>query len=346
MNPSPRLPDDIRRLDREAAAWLVKQDHGFTAAEQDAFFQWLAADPRHGEWFARHRQTWQEFNLLAEWKPEHSTEPNADLLAKSVRPRAPVIRWAWFGGLAAAAALTLAFLWERPWSRQAAPAAPINVVAQAYERRVLDDGSVVELNRGTKLEISYTAGERRVRLDQGEANFTVAKNKNRPFIVRAGGVDVRAVGTAFNVRLDERQVHVLVTEGKVRVDDAVKGATLLAPTATGEPPVLAANQAVTIDVIPAAIAPVSVVTSEEINRRLAWRPELFDFDSTPLDQVVAAFNHRNAVQIEIADAELRDVPIVASFRSDNVDGFVRLLETTADVRVERGGNTIRLHKAR
>ena len=40
----------------------------------------------------------------------------------------------------------LAFLWERPWSRQAAPAAPINVVAQAYERRVLDDGSVVELN--------------------------------------------------------------------------------------------------------------------------------------------------------------------------------------------------------
>ena len=106
MNPSPRPPDDIRRLDREAAAWLVKKDHGFTAAEQDAFFQWLAADPRHGEWFARHRQTWKEFNLLAEWKPEHSTEPNADLLAKSVRARAPVIRWAWFGGLAAAAALT------------------------------------------------------------------------------------------------------------------------------------------------------------------------------------------------------------------------------------------------
>ena len=179
MNPSPRPPDDIRRLDREAAAWLVKKDHGFTAAEQDAFFQWLAADPRHGEWFARHRQTWKEFNLLAEWKPEHSTEPNADLLAKSVRARAPVIRWAWFGGLAAAAALTLVFLWERPWSRPAAPAAPINLAAQTYERRVLEDGSVVELNRGTKLEISYTAGERRVRLDQGEANFTVAKNKAR-----------------------------------------------------------------------------------------------------------------------------------------------------------------------
>ena len=51
----------------------------------------------------------------------------------------------------------------------------------------------------------------------GEAYFTVAKNPGRPFVVAAGGVGVRAVGTAFNVRLDSDAVEVLVTEGRVQV---------------------------------------------------------------------------------------------------------------------------------
>lgn len=348
MSNPPRPPDLIRRIDREAAAWLVRQDRGFTAAEQDEYFQWLAADPRHGEWLARHRRTWREFNLLAEWKPEHSAEPNPDLLAPAPRRRVPVVRRAWFGALAVAAGLAVAFFWTRPPAPVAAPPSAIlaQAPAQGYERRVLDDGSVVELNRGARIEVTYTATERRVRLDQGEAGFTVAKNPARPFVVRAGGVDVRAVGTAFNVRLDERQVHVLVTEGRVRVDDALKGASLLAAPAAGEAPVLEAGHAVTIDVVPAAVAAIVPVSAEEIGRRLAWRPELLEFDSAPLAQVVAAFNRHNGVRLEIADAELDALPIVASFRSDNVDGFVRLLESTAGVTAERAGDTIRLHQAR
>lgn len=344
MTPFDRPSADARRIDREAAAWLIRQDRGFTAEEQDAFFQWLAADPRHGEWFSQHRQTWTVVNLLAEWKPEHSSVPNPDLLARPTR-RAPVIRWAWFGALAAAAAIVVAVLRVSPWSHPA-PAAAAQVTAAGYERRVLDDGSVVELNRGARIAVTYTPGERRVRLDQGEANFTVAKNPARPFTVRAGGVDVRAVGTAFNVRLDDRQVHVLVTEGKVRVDDALKGASLLARPPGGEPPVLAAGHAVTIDVVPVAAVAVVDVSREEISRQLAWRPEVLEFDSAPLEQVVSSFNRHNRIQLEIADAELRTLPIVASFRSDNVDGFVRLLETTTGVTAERSGDTIRLHKAR
>src|SRR5581483_9214616 len=100
-----------------------------------------------------------------------------------------------------------------------AAAAPqiYTTAAGGYERQTLADGSVVELNGNTQVQVAYSPAERRVRLVQGEAHFTVAKNKRRPFWVEAQGVSVRAVGTAFNVRLDPQRVDVLVTEGRVPV---------------------------------------------------------------------------------------------------------------------------------
>ncbi len=86
------------------------------------------------------------------------------------------------------------------------------------ERHVLEDGSVVELNALTKLDVQYTPTERRVRLVRGEAYFIVAKNPQRPFRVSANQVTVQAVGTAFSVGLDPKELSVLVTEGKVRVE--------------------------------------------------------------------------------------------------------------------------------
>jgi len=86
-------------------------------------------------------------------------------------------------------------------------------------------------------------------------------------------------------------------------------------------------------------------TQSEVDQLLAWQPELLDFDSTPLSKVVEAFNEANGMQLQIADAELGHMPIVASFRSDNVKAFVHLLEVTPGIRVERQGDVIMLHKA-
>lgn len=339
-------PVDDEPRSREAAAWLVRRDRGFTAAEQDEFSRWLALDPRHGEWFARHRQTWQDFNLLVQWKPEHSAEPNPDLLA---RGRAAA-RWLPLGALGLAACLALALARDLASKPVASPEPrPLAyAVAPAYERHVLADGTLVKLNRGARIEVLYDAAERRVRLVQGEAHFTVAKNPARPFIVRAAGVDVKAVGTVFNVRLGDQRVEVLVTEGRVRVDGAAQGGSLLAASVAGETPLLSAGQRVVVDAAPVAPAPVAAerVSPEEISRLLAWQPPVLDFDSTPLAGVVDAFNARNQTRLIIADPALRTLPIVASFHADNVEGFVRLLELTAGVRVERTGGAIVLHGAR
>jgi transmembrane sensor len=90
-----------------------------------------------------------------------------------------------------------------------------------------------------------------------------------------------------------------------------------------------------IAVAPVIAAPAVVpATATEIERLLEWKPRLLDFDSTPLEDVIAAFNRRNARQLRLGDESLRTLPIVASIRSDNLDGFIRLLEATMNVRAE------------
>ncbi|MEX2044033.1 MAG: DUF4880 domain-containing protein, partial [Opitutus sp.] len=129
--PEPNTPEAARRA-QEAADWLTRRDRGLTAGEQDDFLQWLAADPRHGEWLALHWRTVGDFNALAQWRPEHSQEPNPDLLAPAHR----TFWWLQPAALAAAAIVAVAFVWWR-----AAPNAtlPASMGVIEIERRILED---------------------------------------------------------------------------------------------------------------------------------------------------------------------------------------------------------------
>lgn len=337
MSTPPSNPAE-QRVRRAAAEWLTKHDRGLTATEQDEFFQWLAADARHGAWFSRHRAGWQRLDAIAAWQPVHGAEPNPDVLARPVPPawwRRPVLITALAAGLALAAGV----LWWR------APAvAPVVAIASAelggYERRVFEDGSVAELNGGAEIEVNFTAAERRVVLRRGEALFTVAKNPARPFVVHARGVDVRAVGTAFNVRLDPASVEVLVTEGKVRVAPPLVAAAIpvSASVPAAPPPLVTAGERAIVPLTVDAAPQIARATEAELARIRAWQPRLLDFSSTPLEQVLAEFNRRNRVKLVLADPANAHVPIVASIRSDNIEGFVSLVATAAGLRAERRGD--------
>ena len=348
MSTPPSDPAE-QRARRAAAEWLTKHDRGLTATEQDEFFQWLAADPRHGAWLTRHQTGWLRLDAIADWRPEHGAAPNPDVLAHP-SSRARWLRPARFTALAAGLALVAGALWLR--SPTAHPSALVVATAAetgGYERRVLDDGSVAELNRGAEIEVNYSAGERRVVLRRGEALFTVAKNPTRPFVVRARGVDVRAVGTAFNVRLDAASVEVLVTEGKVEVAATVATSASLSSSLAPADVVAVARPLVTAGeraIIPLASAPTVIApapqiaraTETELARLRAWQPQLLDFSSVPLAQVIAELNRRNRVQLVLAAPDSAGVPIVASIRSDNLEGFVGLVAAAAGLRAERRGD--------
>lgn len=328
-----------------AAQWLARRDRGLSAAEQDAYLQWLREKAEHGAALARLEQTWRMLDPLRQWRPEHSPQPNPDLLAP--RPRARV-RWPiWAGGLAAAAAIVLAALvWRSP-----APAEMPQrtaVIHPGPERMALEDGSVVELNAGAKVEVSFTPQERRVHLVRGEALFTVAKNPARPFIVSADKIAVRAVGTAFSVQLDRAEVSVLVTEGKVRLDEL--GGPAGGEGSAREISHLVAGQQAVVSTSAASgsvsACQVREFTPAEIERALAWQGLRLEFVDMPLRDVVAEFNRYNVRKLVVGDAATANILVGGNFRADNLDSFVRLLDLGFGVTASPRGQEIVLWRRR
>jgi transmembrane sensor len=174
---------------------------------------------------------------------------------------------------------------------------------------------------------------RRATLANGEAFFRVAHDPNRPFIVNAQGVDVRAVGTAFAVRVDGGAVNVVVTEGKVAVSRPLSDP--LPHAAPVNEAQLLAGQRATIALRQTSPVIVSDARSREIAHQTDWQPLLLDFSSAPLAVAIKELNRRNSVQFVLADESLAALPIIASIRSDNVEGFAEFLSSAPGVVVER-----------
>jgi len=217
------------------------------------------------------------------------------------------------------------------------------------DRQTLPDGSVVEFKQGAEIDVAFTEQRRRVILKKGEAHFSVTSNPQRPFIVTAGSVNVRAVGTAFAVQLDGTEVEVLVTEGKVTVASQAtleeKGSV---PEADSDlSPLVAAGQGTRVSLAPAAmIAPVVTLSSAELAERLAWRVPRLEFSETTVAEAIALFNRHNTVKLLAADDGVAAMRITGVFRSDNVEGFVRALETSLGLRAEYVAGEVRLIRAR
>jgi transmembrane sensor len=319
-----------------AALWLAEREEGFSPEQARAFAQWCAADPRHRVALARMEETAARLQQLPQVRERLNEETGVPVApAEPVRRRS---RWPQVAALAAGLAIAGLGGWQG--YRSLAPeSARYATSAGGYEHVGLEDGSTLELNANSEARVRFTRGERHVTLVRGEAHFSVARDPARPFIVTAGKVQVRAVGTAFNVRLAAAEVAVLVTEGKVQVGPlSARTAAGGGPAAAAAPALLAASERTVIpaDAGPRAEPPrVERVSTDRIRDALAWQERKLVFADTPLRDVVAQFNRRNLVQLTIGDADLAGRPVGGTFAADNVGAFVRLFEESGDIVVER-----------
>ncbi len=306
-----------------AGAWLSRRDRGFTPAEQDAYLQWLQADAVHRDEVARIEQSWQALDSLAAWQPADGTAPNPDLLAPAIPSRRRLFRRCGaLTGVGLAAALAV-LLWPvAPRAPDLADSAPGMRVIPRPEPQALADGSVAEVRHGGQLEVAFATEERRVRLRQGEVHLTVAKDAVRPFVVEAGGVIVRAIGTAFSVRWERDTLDVLVTEGQVQVESP---AGVPVPVSAGESAQVVARMRPVI----------AVQKQESIERALAWRTVRLEFEGLPLAAVITEFNLRNTLQLAIGDTGAGRVKVAGTFQADKPEAFARLLEAGFGIAVER-----------
>jgi transmembrane sensor len=196
----------------------------------------------------------------------------------------------------------------------------------------LSDGSVVAINTQSAVEVSMHRNAREVTLTRGEAWFKVAHDTTRPFIVSAGRIRVRAVGTAFSVRRHDDGADVQVTEGVVE--------TWTVGEEERRIHVAAGSQAYV-----AAYEPPKVVqASADVERSLAWREGQIVLEGETLDDAVAQFNRYNARKLVISDPGLAAEKLVGQFRATDPQTFAAAVATTLGAKVEEDGDTIRLSR--
>lgn len=371
MNSKPNQPDEGIPVEREptpreqaALEWVVRCQRGLTGKEELELDAWLKALSLHRDLFREFGGTWSVMARLqgtAELEAEGGRGALETFAAGGAAGTATSRRWFGTWPFAAAAAAVIAV--GTFWSMHEPPQVPLMTDVGAIREVKLPDGTWVKLNTDSGITMLFSPAERRVRLGKGEAYFDVAKDAARPFVVEAAGMEVRAVGTAFNVRIRPAAIDVLVTEGKVRVaEDTARRKSGPAANAAAErgelahaslpPPPVHRRQAVEVmagqrllvpiaapllsPALAVAMPATTTVATDEAQRLLAWRGGWLGFSDTPLGEMVEEFNRYNRHKLRIAGPELAAVRVGGLFRADDRTGFIRLLEENFGVRVELG----------
>jgi transmembrane sensor len=190
----------------------------------------------------------------------------------------------------------------------------------------LADGSTLNLNTDTVVDVKFSEGSRSVRLETGQAFFTVAHGDLRRFLVMAGKTEIAAVGTQFDVRLKGRSTVLTVVEGQVDVRTGNRQGAAPAQVMR-----VAAGHRLQIDgdVMPAQSE------SVDVQGAVAWLQRRIVFEREPLGEVADEFNRYGVVQFIIEDAGLRALPVSGVFNADDTDSFSAFLASLDGIRVER-----------
>lgn len=350
MNARDPYPSSIAAIEDTALHWLLERDEGFAPGRAAAFAAWCASDPRHYEAVLRAEAGLQLLSALPSagpaikdrFGPSPTARPETPWSRKVVPFSRSRVRKSslWVAGIAAAVMAAFFIPGQLPVVAPEVPPAQHFVTDSNTVRRhlALEDGSVLHLNTASDLSVQLSARERSVSLEKGEAHFAVAPDAERPFVVRAGGFVIRAVGTAFDVHTHGSSVEVIVHEGKVEVqpDPAVKAQD--SQPSGGAPSVSSALQLSAGERIHAdagRMQPVEPIDAAALQAALAWHGGAATFAGVPLQEVVARFNRHNTVQLTITDLRLAERRIGGTFSLDRIDALVHLLEQEGDVVADR-----------
>lgn len=193
----------------------------------------------------------------------------------------------------------------------------------------LADGTRVWLNAGTSLRypVVFSGQERRVEL-RGEGYFEVAKDSASPFVVSVNGVDVRVLGTSFNVSAYSDEVVTTLVEGKV----------------------LMRSQADSVVLVPdrQGVWDGKRMTVKRVDARnyALWREGVFFFEDMPLEDILDALARWYDVHVFYQNAELKMMRFSVEIKQyEHIDTILRRIAETNRVRFNVNNRTVNVYKS-
>jgi transmembrane sensor len=298
----------------EAAQWFVRlQEPAVDVEERRRFELWLNEHSQHRDEFQLLQGLWTAADLV----------PRARLQALCETPpvrrkRHPLVRYAVAASvLAVALGLGLFSGLNQPTSYTAEFSTALG------ERRqvALPDGSVIDLNSRSRLQVRYEKGHRDIELMEGEAMFSVAHDSDRPFVVEAGSGKVTVTGTRFDVRRGVSDTRVVVEQGTVKVQG--RGAP------DNEFISLTAGLGTRVDA-QGTVAAAYAVNPAELT---AWRSGKLVFNNASLAEVAEEVSRYREKPLTVGNDKVGNLRLTSVFKSDNTDALLKALPNILPVAV-------------
>jgi transmembrane sensor len=319
-------PEQGSSAKQEAADWYARlRSDSVSEVEEARFRAWMSGDPARRREFDELTELWDRLSGVAQ-SPEVLAElnPTSTATGASRVSRRAVVGWALAAGVAGVAAFAS---WQH--------FAPETYSTGLGELSTvsLSDGSVITLNTLSQVNVRFSGGERRVEVVQGQANFDVAKDRSRPFIVIAGVGEVRALGTSFDVYRRTNDVVVTLIEGGVAVvPEAATDARSQVSLRPGDQ--------VVYDRQYGEPGRSLQRTTVDLNRVTAWRSRKLDFTDTPLIEAIAEANRYSRQKIELRAPALEQATLSGVFDAGQNEAVADGLRAYFGLHIERAGDEL------
>jgi transmembrane sensor len=275
---------------------------------------WIAASAENRTQLDQMRATWQTLGQRSIALPAFHEADTSERLPRRSSVVGQISRWrtpAWVAaGLAAA---FVAFMVQRSvWAPELQGAQHFATTSGQTSNVRLDDGTVIRLGPGSRLDVAAGSGGRDVRLT-GQAFFAVTHQAGAPFRVHTLSGDVKVLGTRFNVNSDSARTDLVVVDGRVELSAGTRRVEVTG----GE-----VSHAERGDVAPA-------IAVSNVYSRLGWMSGAMLFNATPLARVADELEHRFGVRVEV-DSSLREHTVTAVFNDrrlpDVIDVVCRVVD--------------------
>lgn len=326
----------------QAEVWFARLLAADCSAEERAAFErWRLARPANAAAYAATERLWSKLDGLEDdevigplaaqaLQPEPMSDWMTAIEQRPQRP-APRRRSRWHLPAALAAGLLVAVLglrlvpqwWSEPEPQHYRTAAVTDSITLA-------DGSRVQLDVATQVDVRLGRRTRDVQLLQGRAIFEVAHDATRPFVVRVGEGQVTALGTRFQVDRENGQIAVTLVEGRVAV-----ARTGTEAEDAGEIHLAAGEQAV--------YSPQTMRWSSHKTDAVAatsWAQGFHTFSATPLAEAVREINRYSPHKLRLADTSLGTLPLSGNFKTGDADAIASVLPAVLPVQVAKTGDEI------
>ncbi|MGE8144645.1 FecR family protein [Pseudomonas frederiksbergensis] len=295
----------------EAARWFVRlQEPAVDVEEHRRFEVWLNEHPQHRDEFQLLQGLWTAADLLPAKRLQALCEA-----APERRKRRPLVRYAVAASvLAVALGLGLFSGLNHP----ATYTAEFSTALGERQHVALPDGSMIDLNSRSRVQVRFEKHRRGIELTEGEAMFSVEHDTSRPFVVETGNGQVTVTGTRFDVRRDLTQTKVAVEQGTVKVQGY--GADFISLTASLGTHIDAKGK----------VATAYAVNPQELT---AWRSGKLVFNNASLAEVAAEVSRYREKPLTVGNDKVGNLRLTSVFKSDNTDALLKALPSILPVAV-------------